>query len=112
MIKYEGVTGKMMLLEIMKKVISNEIPEDWKLTIILPIFKKENEKYCKNYRGISLGKDLVDQYGFRQTTNRNKNIVDICKHTKVKQGGKINPIRFTYFMDKIIKETCKKNKTK
>jgi len=31
-----------------------EIPEDWKRSIIIPIFKKKDRLHCGNYRGVSL----------------------------------------------------------
>jgi hypothetical protein len=30
-----------------------ELPEDWKESIIVPIYKKGDEIYCSNYRGMS-----------------------------------------------------------
>ena len=31
-----------------------ELPEDWKESIIVPIYKKEDNTDCNNYRGISI----------------------------------------------------------
>ena len=31
-----------------------ELPEDWKKLIVVPIHKKGDKTYCNNYRGISL----------------------------------------------------------
>ena len=31
-----------------------DLPEGWKEPVIVPIYKKENKTYCRNYRGISL----------------------------------------------------------
>ena len=33
---------------------SEEIPEDWGESVVVPIFKKGNRQLCDNYRGISL----------------------------------------------------------
>jgi len=30
------------------------LPEEWEESIIVPIYKKGDETYCSNYRGISL----------------------------------------------------------
>jgi len=42
----------------MHKIISignkEELPEEWKESIIVPIYKKGNKRDCSNYRGISL----------------------------------------------------------
>jgi len=44
--------------EIHKLIISiwnkEELPEEWKVSIILPIYKKGDKTQCSNYRGISL----------------------------------------------------------
>jgi hypothetical protein len=31
-----------------------ELPEDWKESVVVPIYKKEDKTDCNNYRGISL----------------------------------------------------------
>jgi len=50
--------GKTILCEIHKLIISiwnkEELPEEWKELIILPIYKKGDKTDCSNYRGISL----------------------------------------------------------
>jgi len=30
------------------------MPEEWKESILLPVYKKDDKTYCINYRGISL----------------------------------------------------------
>jgi len=49
---------KKIRCEILKLTISiwnkEELPEEWKESIIVPIFKKGDKTNCNNYRGISL----------------------------------------------------------
>ena len=44
--------------EIHKRIISiwnkEKLPEEWKKSIIVPVYKKGNKIDCSNYRGISL----------------------------------------------------------
>jgi len=55
LIKAEGGT---ICSAIHKLIISiwnkEELPEEWKESIIVPIYKKGDKTYCNNYRGISL----------------------------------------------------------
>ena len=50
--------GKTIHYEIHKLIISiwnkEKEPEEWKKSIIVPIYKKVNKTDCSNYRGISL----------------------------------------------------------
>ena len=50
--------GKIIRCEIHKLIISirnkDELPEEWKESIIIPIYKKGDKTDCINYRGISL----------------------------------------------------------
>jgi hypothetical protein len=48
-----------MLLSVIHKLINSvwnkeELPDQWKETIIVPIHKKGDKTGCNNYRGISL----------------------------------------------------------
>lgn len=55
MMKNMGEKGVQMLLDIFNRVWQEEIiPEDWKIGLIVPIFKKGDNKDCNNYRGITL----------------------------------------------------------
>jgi hypothetical protein len=50
--------GRIIYGEIHKLIISiwnkEELPEGWKESIIVPIYKKSDKTDCKNYGGISL----------------------------------------------------------
>jgi len=50
--------GRTTRCEIHKLIISiwnkEEFPDEWKESIIVPIYKKGDKTYCNNYRGISL----------------------------------------------------------
>ena len=50
--------GRTIFFEIHKLIISiwskEELPEEWKELIILPIYKKGDKTDCSNFRGISL----------------------------------------------------------
>jgi hypothetical protein len=52
------VGGEILLSETHKLVNSvwnkEELPDQWKESIIVPIHKRTNKTYCNNYRGISL----------------------------------------------------------
>lgn len=53
--KYASKNFKIRFLEFLNKCwIQRQIPEEWKMTIIQPIFKKGDKSKCENYRGISL----------------------------------------------------------
>ena len=55
MIKQEG---RIICLEIHKRITSiwnkEELPEEWKESIVVPIHKKGDKTDCNNFRGISL----------------------------------------------------------
>jgi len=50
--------GRTICCEIHKLIISiwnkEELPEEWKESISVPIYKKGDKRNCSNYRGISL----------------------------------------------------------
>ena len=50
--------GRTICCEIHKLIISiwnkEELPDEWKESIIVPIYKKGDKTYCNNYRGVSL----------------------------------------------------------
>ena len=44
------------IYELVRQIWEEEkIPEEWKETIIVPIYKKGDRDRCENYRGIALG---------------------------------------------------------
>jgi len=50
--------GRTIRCEIHKRIIctwnKEELPEEWMESIILPVYKKGDKRFCSNYRGISL----------------------------------------------------------
>jgi hypothetical protein len=50
--------GRIIQSEIHKLIISvwnkEELPEEWKESVIVPVYKKGDKTDCSNYRGISL----------------------------------------------------------
>lgn len=56
------------MIEILTEIFNDclrgeEVPKEWKLANISPIFKKGNRKDCNNYRGISVTSSLGRLYG-------------------------------------------------
>jgi len=57
LIKYGGNKLLIRMYELVRQIWEEErIPEEWKETIIVPIYKKGDRDSCENYRGITLGK--------------------------------------------------------
>uniref|UniRef100_A0A1Y1M0F5 Reverse transcriptase domain-containing protein n=2 Tax=Photinus pyralis TaxID=7054 RepID=A0A1Y1M0F5_PHOPY len=55
MLKNLGARGTEMLTKIFNKAwTTGKVPEDWKLGIIIPLFKKGDSRDCSNYRGITI----------------------------------------------------------
>lgn len=55
LLKYMGEDGMKLLHRIISEVWETlKVPKDWQTSVIIPIFKKGNQRECSNYRGISL----------------------------------------------------------
>jgi hypothetical protein len=58
--------GKTIRSEINKLINSIwnklELPEEWKESIIVPVYKKGDKKNCSNYRGISLLSNMYKMF--------------------------------------------------
>nr|CAH7719234.1 unnamed protein product [Callosobruchus chinensis] len=55
MLKHMGDSGTEMFTELLNKAWEEkQIPDDWKIGIIIPIHKKGDSMDCNNYRGITL----------------------------------------------------------
>ena len=56
LIQYGGNKLLNRINELVRQIWEEErIPEEWKETIIVPIYKKGDRNRCENYRGIVLG---------------------------------------------------------
>ena len=56
LIQYGGNKLLNRIYELVRQIWEQErIPEEWKETIIVPIYKKGDRFRCENYRGIALG---------------------------------------------------------
>ena len=56
LIKYGGNKLLNRIYEPVRQILEEErIPEEWKATIIVPLYKKGDRDRCDNYRGIALG---------------------------------------------------------
>jgi hypothetical protein len=54
--RFEGNKVLNRIYEQVRQIWEDQrIPEEWKETIIDPIYKKEHRDSCKNYRGTALG---------------------------------------------------------
>lgn len=54
-LKYGGSVLKNKLLEVINRIfLEGEVPEDFRRTLITPVYKKGDKTECLNYRGISL----------------------------------------------------------
>lgn len=55
MLKYMGPVSERILLNIINEAWKTKsIPQDWEVAVIIPIFKKGDNRECNNHRGISL----------------------------------------------------------
>ena len=54
-LKYDGSEVRNKLLKIMNMIFEKgEVPNDFRKTLIKPLYKKGDKSECRNYRGISL----------------------------------------------------------
>jgi hypothetical protein len=54
LIKAGGGTIRCAIHKLISLWIKKELPEEWRESIIVPIYKKGDKTDCNNYRGISL----------------------------------------------------------
>jgi hypothetical protein len=55
LIKAGGTTTRCEINTLIISILNKkELPEEWKESIVVPIYKKSNKTDCSNYRGISL----------------------------------------------------------
>ena len=61
MIQATEVIGTQWLLDLCSGIVKGCIPEDWKLSVILPIYKGKGDPVeCGSYRGIKLLEHAVE----------------------------------------------------
>jgi hypothetical protein len=53
-IKAEGRTIRCKILKLITVIWDEELPEEWKELIIVPVYKKGDKTDCNNYTGVSL----------------------------------------------------------
>ena len=111
--------GRTIRYEIHKLIISiwnkKELPEEWKESIIVPIYKKVNKTDCSNYRGIPLANYVQNistillsrltpyaeeiigdhQCGFRRNGSTTDHVFCIRQILEKKMGNGI--IKFLFF---------------
>jgi hypothetical protein len=54
MIKAGGRTIRSEIRKLITSIWNEELPEEWKESIIVPLYQKSDKTECSNYRGISL----------------------------------------------------------
>lgn len=53
--RYGGAAIRKGLTELLRRIWNRDnLPENWKTSVILPLYKKGNQEKTENYRGISL----------------------------------------------------------
>ncbi|KAL1446149.1 hypothetical protein WDU94_012366 [Cyamophila willieti] len=63
LIKNTGIAGKHWLYRVFRTIWMNKkVPDDWRIGIVVPLFKKGDKKKCANYRGITLTSQVSKLY--------------------------------------------------
>ncbi|KAL4142987.1 hypothetical protein QTP88_005369 [Uroleucon formosanum] len=128
LIKCGGVEMHKSIFKLCQKIWEEEqMPEDWKKVIIIPIYKKGDKTECGNYRGISLlnlaykvlSKVLMNrispyieenlgeyQCGFRRTRSTIEQI-SVIVEIGLKQGDALSSILFNFVLEKAVREMQK-----
>lgn len=76
MLKYMGSEGTKIMLHLLNLLWNQKkIPRDWKVALIVPIFKKGDNRACNNHRRISL-RSLPGKVYARIIENRIRRIVE------------------------------------
>jgi len=53
--RYGGAAIRKGITELLRRIWNGDnLPEDWKTSVILPLYKKGDQEKTENYRGISL----------------------------------------------------------
>uniref|UniRef100_A0A8D8LKZ5 Craniofacial development protein 2 n=2 Tax=Cacopsylla melanoneura TaxID=428564 RepID=A0A8D8LKZ5_9HEMI len=63
MIKNSGIAGKHWLYRLFRSIwINKTVPDDWRMGVVVPLFKKGDRKKCSNFRGITLTSQVSKLY--------------------------------------------------
>ena len=84
-----------------------KVPEDWNLAHISSIYKKGDEKLCKNYRGISVTSSMGRLYGRILKERIENNFIEIEEQSGFRAGRSC--LDNTFVLQQIIEKRKSRN---